>query len=239
MVASGGAPERDERPRIAFARQVTTGLAKIGMALRSEAWRRHGRGDTGLTPTQAQILARLAAAGQPLSLRALAADLGITPASASDTVRVLAQRGLVTKARAAGDGRALAIGLTAAGVSAAEAAAAWPDLLAGAVDALTPDEQAVMLRALTTMIRELQLSGRISVQRMCASCVYFLPNAHPGDPDAPHHCAYVDAPFGDRQLRLDCTDHQVADADLAAARWAQFSAPRRILQSMSEPPRGS
>ncbi|MER3418788.1 MAG: MarR family transcriptional regulator, partial [Chloroflexota bacterium] len=28
----------------------------------------------------------------------------------------------------------------------------------------------------------------------------------------PHHCAFVDAPFGDRSIRLDCPDHAPAIA---------------------------
>jgi hypothetical protein len=39
----------------------------------------------------------------------------------------------------------------------------------------------------------------------------FRPYAHP-DPRAPHHCAFVDAPFGDGQLRVDCPDQTPAEA---------------------------
>lgn len=198
------------------------GLAKVGLYLRSEAWQRRGR--TGLTPTQAQILARLRAAG-PLTLRRLADELGITPASASDSVRVLVERGLVTKDRTATDRRALALALTEAGAREAEADGSWPDLLIEAVDELAPEEQAVLLRALTKMIRTLQRDRRIAVARMCATCVHFVPNAHPDDADAPHHCAFVDAPFGDRQLRIDCPDHREADAALAEANWARLIRP--------------
>jgi hypothetical protein len=28
----------------------------------------------------------------------------------------------------------------------------------------------------------------------------------------PHHCAFVDAPFGNRALRLDCAEHEQAVA---------------------------
>jgi hypothetical protein len=42
---------------------------------------------------------------------------------------------------------------------------------------------------------------------MCATCVFFRPDVH-DDPERPHHCAFVDAPFGDRQLRLDCDDYR-------------------------------
>lgn len=38
---------------------------------------------------------------------------------------------------------------------------------------------------------------------------FFRPRVH-ADPYRPHHCAFGDAPFGDRHLRLECADHQPA-----------------------------
>jgi hypothetical protein len=74
------------------------------------------------------------------------------------------------------------------------------------------------------MIRTLQTRGRIPVARMCVSCRFFQPFRHP-DGRLPHHCAFVDAPFGDGGLRLDCPDHDAAPAELAARTWAAFRAP--------------
>ncbi|WP_242908088.1 hypothetical protein [Actinomadura terrae] len=53
----------------------------------------------------------------------------------------------------------------------------------------------------------LQDRRAIPVARMCLTCTYFRPNAHPGT-DRPHHCAFVDNPFDDGELRLECPDHQ-------------------------------
>ncbi len=184
---------------------VTTGLAKIGLVLRHEAWQE--RTETGLTPTQSQILALLGARGGPATLGELAAELGVSAPTASDSVAALAAKGLVSKAR----GRTLAIALTASGRREAERAARWPDVLLAAVEALSPEEQAVFLRGLTTMIRVLQDQGRIPLARMCATCSFFRPNVH-DDPERPHHCAYADVAFGDRQLRLDCADWRAPDA---------------------------
>ena len=47
------------------------------------------------------------------------------------------------------------------------------------------------------------------MSRMCLDCRFFRPDVH-DDPARPHHCAFVDAPFGDAQLRIDCADHQPA-----------------------------
>lgn len=204
---------------------VVTGLAKIGMAVRAEAWRRGEA--TGLTPTQAQILAHLAARG-PARVGRLAEDLAVTQPTASQAVDALARKGLVERRPDPADRRAARLHLTAAGRRAAEAAPAWPDALLEAVDALDAAEQAVFLKGLTKMIRALQTRGAIPVQRMCATCRHFRPHAH-ADATRPHHCAFVDAAFGDAALRLDCGDHVEADADAQASAWARFqTAPAHV-----------
>ena len=204
-----------------LAERVTTGLAKVGIALKQQAWAEAG--GRGLTPTQGQALALLRANPGGLRMGALARQLGVTQPTASDSVAALQRKGLVAKAPLAGDGRAVVVRLTPAGVREAAAAAAWPDFLLEAVGELSDAEQAAFLRGLVTMIRTLQEKGRIPVARMCVSCRFFRPFRH-DDPARPHHCAFVDAPFGDGELRLDCPDHQTAPADQAARNWQVFRA---------------
>jgi len=206
-------------------RRVTIGLAKIGIALKQQAWAEAG--GRGLTPTQGQALALLRANPDGLRMRALAEQLGVTAATTSDSVTALHRKGLVTKEPIAGDGRGVVVLLTPTGVREAAAAAAWPDFLLEAVGELSTDEQASFLRALVAMIRTLQEKGRIPVARMCVSCRFFRPFQHE-DAAHPHHCAFVDAPFGDGELRLDCADFQVAPADQAARNWQAFRAPTEV-----------
>jgi DNA-binding MarR family transcriptional regulator len=201
-------------------RRVTTGLAKIGIALKQQAWAEAG--GRGLTPTQGQVLALLRANPGGLRLRALAEQLGVTAATTSDSVTALHRKGLVTKEPTVGDGRGVVVLLTQGGRREA-AAAAWPDFLLEAVGELSTAEQAAFLRALVAMIRTLQEKGRIPVARMCVSCRFFRPYQH-DDPARPHHCAFVDAPFGDGALRLDCPDYRAAPADQAADAWHAFQA---------------
>jgi DNA-binding MarR family transcriptional regulator len=208
-------------------KKVTIGLAKIGIALKQQAWAEAG--GRGLNPTQGQILALLRANPDGLRLGALAEQLGVTPATTSDSVTSLQRKGLVTKEPTAGDGRGVVVRLTPTGSREAAAAAAWPDFLLEAVSELSTDEQAAFLRALVAMIRTLQEKGRIPVARMCVSCRFFRPFMH-DDPVRPHHCAFVDAPFGDGELRLDCPDHITASVDQADQNWQifrNFSDPRR------------
>jgi DNA-binding MarR family transcriptional regulator len=205
-------------------KRVTIGLAKIGMALKQQAWAEAG--GRGLTPTQGQVLALLRANPRGMRLGALAEQLGVTAATTSDSVTALHRKGLVTKEPTAGDGRGIVVLLTPTGSREAAAAAAWPDFLLEAVGELSTAEQATFLRALVAMIRTLQEKRRIPVARMCVSCRFFRPLVH-NDPVRPHHCAFVDAPFGDGELRLDCSDHSAASADQAAQNWQVFRTPNR------------
>lgn len=197
---------------------IATGLAKIGLFLRAENWRQAEA--AALSPTQAQILAHLTQRG-PARVTALAEALGVTQPTASDAAAALIRKGHLAKRPDPGDARAFLLDPTASGRRAAAETAVWPDALLGAIDTLDPDERAVFLKALVKMIRELQLRGAIPVQRMCATCRFFRPNVH-DDPAAPHHCAFVDAAFGDASLRLDCGEHEPADEPEANTLWWAF-----------------
>src|SRR5581483_733281 len=200
--------------------RLASGLAKLGLAVKSEAW--HAAASWRLSPTQAQVLALLTALRRPARLQEVARYLAITPATASDSVSALEAKSLVTKRAAADDARARAIALTPAGARAAQELATWPDFLLPAIESLSEDEQAVLLRAVVKMVRTLQLEGRIPLARMCLTCTYFSPNRYPGS-DKPHHCGFVGAAFGDAHLRLDCQDYQPAPAERQQAAWQAFN----------------
>lgn len=207
--ASGTMPQR-----------LGTGLAKIGLAIKSRAW--HEAGRVRVTPTQGQALSVLRAR-PALRLDALAAELGVTAPTASDAVSALVAKQLVRRDRSPADGRAVVLTLTPVGAALADEIAGWPDFLLRALDTLDAAEQTNLLRTLTKIIHGLQQNGDIPVQRMCTACVYFRPNIHAGP--APHHCAFVDAAFGDRELRLDCADQQPAAPPDAAILWARWTSP--------------
>lgn len=230
---TGGLTERApaQRNTDASAERMATGLHKIGLVLRHAAWREHGR--SGLTPTQAQLLTVLAASTGGRTLASLAAELGVTSATASDSLSALERKGLVKRGRAEGDGRALAAEPTPAGRRLARGLALWPDFLLAALDELDHTEQELFQRALVKLIRSLQVQGRIPLARMCVGCRFFRPHAYP-DARAPHHCAFVDASFGDAELRIDCADQAPLPADEADALWRGFLAGSEEKRSREE-----
>lgn len=200
--------------------RLLAGLSKVGVALKSQAWKKAG--PLRLTPTQAQVLVLLHRSPGPLRLSRVAQGLAVTAATVSDTVETLSKKGLIHKTEAPDDNRALALTLTAEGKAEAERLSQWPDVLLEAVSSLEGVEQEVFLRGLIKMIKTLQERGQIPVSSMCVTCRYFRPNAHEGS-DKPHHCALVDAPFADQHLRLDCPDHVPAPGPDAVELWQKFT----------------
>ncbi len=200
--------------------QMLAGLSRLALFWREAGWR-SARAE-GLTPTQAEALAHLARRG-PSRNAALAAALSVTPATMSDAAGALTAKGLLRREPDPADARAVLLAPTAAGAETAARLPEAPSALATLVSALPADERATLLRVLSRLIRGLQEAGAIPVQRMCVGCRYFRPFVHP-DAAQPHHCAFVDAAFGEAALRLDCGDHEAAAEEERARLWARFAA---------------
>src|ERR1700761_4332924 len=114
-----------------------------------------------LTPTQRKILELLVRRGDHMSLSAVARELGVTAATACDSVSALESKGLVRKQRSTKDGRALALVLTDQGRESANQLAALPDPLWGAFEVLEEEEQELLYRLSMKMIRGLQDNGAL------------------------------------------------------------------------------
>ena len=192
---------------------LAAGLGRIAAFIRMAGWREAE--PLGLTPTQTACLSQLAARGAS-RVTALARLLGVTQPTASDAVAALERKGLVERRPDPGDGRATCVHLTAAGAQMARRTSEPPAPLVQALSTLSPQERAGMQLALAGTILSLQRQGAIEPQRLCLTCRFFRPYVH-SDAQKPHHCAFVDAAFGDASLRLDCADHEEAEAGQGAS----------------------
>jgi hypothetical protein len=56
---------------------------------------------------------------------------------------------------------------------------------------------------------------------MCVTCTHFRPYVNQ-DSKRPHHCALVEADFGDRLIRIDCNEHEPAPPDQQERQWQAF-----------------
>lgn len=200
-------------------------LAHLAHASSWDKWASHG-----LTPTQRKILSFLESRREAVSLSAVAIELGVTPATASDSVASLEAKGFVRKRRSHVDGRAIALLLTQEGRNAVVALAALPDPMQAAFAVLSSAEQEAFYRSAIKMIRNLQETGTLPITRMCVRCKYFDPFRYP-DSATPHHCHLVGAPFADRHLRIDCPDQVFNDQEAQNALWVRFNATLSAQQA--------
>jgi len=179
-----------------------------------------------LTPTQRKILQLLGSRDESLSLSAVARELGVTAATACDSVSALESKKLVCKQRSTTDGRALALLLTEEGRQAAQQLAALPDPLWGAFDALATNEQETLYLLSIKMLRGLQERGQLPASRMCVRCKFFDPFRYESS-RTPHHCHRAQMAMADGQLRIDCAIFEAGDAEKQAAVWERFAGQRQ------------
>lgn len=202
-------------------RRLRDGLERIANVLRAERW--GALENTSLNPTQAQILAFLVGGGERGGARvgAIARHIGVSQPTATDSIVSLEKKGLAARGPDPSDGRAVGVASTEAGRALAQEINAHTTAVDRALAALSEAEQREFLGLLVKLIRNLQIEGAIDPQRMCVTCRYFRPHAYEDAP-TPHHCAYVNAPFGADRLRLDCAEHEVLPAAEQEAVWSAY-----------------
>jgi len=183
--------------------KLVAALERVGQALRVQMWDKAKQ--HGLSPTQLQVLLRLAS-DPPARRRigVLAGELDVTHPTVSDAVAVLRRKGLVDSEPGS---RRTTLGLSARGRAVAAGLADWDERTRQQLPDLPVGDKQATLRLLLDLIAGLQRSGAITVARMCVTCRFFRRDAHP-DSARPHHCALVDAPMGGGELRIDCAEHE-------------------------------
>ena len=211
--------------------RLREGFERVALVLRADLWA--AASESGLNPIQAQVLALLAARPAGLRAKEIAAHLAVSAPSMADTLSALERKGYLRRTPDAADARAVIARLTEDGRTLGRAIASATSQVMSALARLSPSEQADLLLTQIKLIRTLQLAGAIPLQRMCVSCRHFRPNAHRGEAQ-PHHCAFVNAPIGTRDLRLDCGEHEAADPDVQAATWTSFADGSPPLQAQPE-----
>lgn len=191
--------------------KIIAGIAKISLALKSKSWQNAGL--QGLTPTQGQILALFSTRSVPeMRLSEVAKAIAITSATASAAIAIMVEKNLIEKRKARDDGRAITITLTPEGKRKAKQVSGWNKFLLDAIDRLSFSEQKVFFSILLKTIQILQQKNQIPVSKMCITCRFFQPNTY-SNSQYPHHCYFINTPFSDDNIRLECPDHFLAKSE--------------------------
>lgn len=130
--------------------------ARLGEALTKlySVARREYRID--LTHRAIRVLQFVSHRPEPPRLDEVRKHLGCAPSTASELIKRLQKRGLLTRARAEGDERAIAIELTDLGRETLEEHTSLdPEKLGVGIAKLTPEEQSSLVQSLETVVRAL------------------------------------------------------------------------------------
>jgi DNA-binding MarR family transcriptional regulator len=187
-------------------KKIVAALERLSQAFRvllqEEAQRQ------SLSPIQARFLVHLLHHSDELGrVGRLAAEFGLSRATVSDAVGSLEAKSLVYREPWLRDRRVATLRLTAEGKEVAAGLSGWADVVEEQLGSFAPGEKEAVMRFLMRLISELQGAGVITVARMCVSCRYFSPDAHPRSA-SPHHCALLDLPLSGADLRTDCPEHE-------------------------------
>ena len=198
--------------------QAAEGLAQIAAVLREDSI--HSGAAAGLSGAQARALALIAQVPLGMRLSEIAGRLGVSSASASDTVAGLVRRKLVLRRKDPQDARAVRI-VAGPRMPAALRSKVREAGLREALSDLSASDRAALQRIVVRLILSLQEHGRIQVARACVNCRFFRPQAHAGK-TLPHHCDYVDKPFADGSLRVSCAEFEAAGSEQARVNQTQW-----------------
>jgi DNA-binding MarR family transcriptional regulator len=188
--------------------KIVASLERLGQVFRvllREKAREHG-----LSAIQAQFLIYLLHHGVELRrVGQLAREFDLTPATVSDALDSLEEKGLVSREHWSEDRRMMTLRLSSEGELLAAELSTWANVVKEHVDLWPPREKEVVMRFMMRLIGSLQKSGFITVARMCVTCRFFERDAHQGA-GSPHYCRLLDVPLAGSNMRVDCPEHELA-----------------------------
>ncbi|HMQ07044.1 MAG TPA: MarR family winged helix-turn-helix transcriptional regulator [Saprospiraceae bacterium] len=181
--------------------KIVVSLERIAQAFRVLLWQESK--EHALTPIQVQVLIFLHYhSDEKCKVSYLAHEFNMTKATISDTVKILENKKLIYKVFEPKDGRSYVIRLTHEGKMLAEKTAMFSKEISKPIDEMDKDEKEILLRSLLNIIRHLNQTGIITIQRMCLTCSHYQSSK-----TAPHYCRLLKQRLHVADLRIDCPEH--------------------------------
>lgn len=182
--------------------KIVASLERISQAFRVLLWQESK--DYSLSPIQVQVLIFLLHhSDDKRKVSYLADEFNMTKATISDTVKTLLQKGLIFKEHEPHDTRSYVMHLSAKGREIAESTSLFTKEIRSPIDKLSRDDKENLLLNLLGIIRHLNHTGVITVQRMCMNCSYYQSS----DEGRVHYCKLLNQQLYTDDLRIDCPEH--------------------------------
>lgn len=183
--------------------KIIVALERISEAFRVLLWK-EGK-ENALTPIQLQLLLFLKYHDpEKCRVNYLAKEFNLTKATVSESVRLLSKKGYISKETDPKDTRSYSIHLTQSGNTLAIKCGSFAMDLEQPVHSLSSAQKEMMFQSLLELITKLNKAGIITVQRMCFSCRFYVPN------NKNDYCNFLKKELSKTDLRVDCPEHQLA-----------------------------
>lgn len=181
--------------------KIVVALERISQSFRSLLWQEST--ESSLSPIQIQFLIFLLHhSKEKRKVSYLAQEFNLSKATVSETIKLLIEKKLAYKTNAPNDSRSFIISLTDYGRKVAKDTSTFSSEINNPIDLLTEKDKEVMLLSLLNIIKHLNQTGVISIQRMCWTCEYYrnLKNQQ-------HFCNFLNQELTPTELRIDCPEH--------------------------------
>lgn len=184
--------------------KIVASLERIAQAFRVLLWQESK--EFSLSPIQVQVLIFLLYhSEEKRKVSYLADEFNMTKATISDTIKTLEQKNLIHKEFDPYDSRSYTIHLTEKGKAIADKTSFFTQEIRTPIDKLHPDDKENLLLSLLNIIRHLNKSGVITIQRMCLSCAYYQSSGEGQE----HFCKLLNKELHVTDLRIDCPEHEL------------------------------
>lgn len=181
--------------------KIIAALERIAEAFRVLLWQQ-GK-EHSLSPIQIQVLIFLL--HHPDEMRTvsyLASEFNLTKATLSETIKSLMLKKLIKKVHGQTDRRRFSIQLSTKGKKIAQETSGFSEAMRLPILNLKRQNQELMLEGLLGIIKHLNASGIITIQRMCLNCAYLRNSDNKG-----YFCNLLQQELTSGDLRVDCPDH--------------------------------
>lgn len=181
--------------------KIVASLERISQAFRVLLWQESKT--HSLTPIQVQILIFLKFhSREKCKVSYLADEFNMTKATISETIKTLEQKKLITRESEPLDTRSYFILLTTKGEEIAEKTSMFSKKIFKPIEKLGQDDKEILLHSLLDIIRYLNKTGVITIQRMCVTCKYYQITDN-----ETHFCQLLYQKLQVTNLRIDCPEH--------------------------------
>lgn len=183
--------------------KIIAALERVSQAFRVLLWQESK--DFSLGPIQVQVLIFLLHHSKEKgTVSYLASEFNMTKPTISDTIKSLEQKQLIKKIQQQHDTRSYTIQLTVKGKNIALKTSLFSKEIKTPIDRLHDDDKENLLLSLMNIIRHLNQSEVITIQRMCLTCMHYQTSAN----GQKHFCKLLNQNLHVIDLRIDCPEHE-------------------------------